>query len=609
MKSFPIGLTTFLALTLLCNFTHSSKRLEKLKALCQPIRVEDIDENFREIFTNSLNKVKEDTPNHPVTVSWSKTVALKEQFATSVPVGEGPFRTRRNINFQYVKYVELHNKNGKIGTNSETEKMMAGLMKWVDHADNKDFHKFLVYKFYCVSLSSKDEPVTIPKQPQYIRQTSDEFVFVGLRFTTTLMSKLKLGHSPSRKITIPMDQKLRILAHMIRLSDFLGTIDMKICDYKVVNFALIETEDPHYVFKMIEENQQRYVNMNMIHLTSPNLVSKETECRVATSQNKISPMAFNEKFFSPENQKEGFLVDPYGLSFSFSMMMISMEYLYSEKNTDVVSYLNTYINEYFKHASNARKSEFLSMNFIYKNGTGKFTATQAEVYENFEEYLDYNVNRLTLHELMKKYKEVPALVIANKEEFIDSYLTTNRDYDRDERFNGYNFIEKLFYLVYYNKLKNGSFRRLEKFHTSYSKTLIDFYEQIYPKNNLNVPKDPELVFPPQVMSKLVDYIISVKFNAIMIGIYYGCVKVLFLSYTKKNSNPINYLSTLDKMSSATNNAKQFLLNEFAKLKKRHVIDIVFQVRNGNILIRGFDSLKIILMTSKKVKRVGKMLEI
>lgn len=590
----------FLALT----FNVRAEFLETIKTVCPIFDVESLPENFKELYQNSVqnlsNKIKlklENDDNGSITEK------------TQLPYNYPPKNEDEPLGNMMLSLIYFTEKIGKDGKPINSDKINNNLNKTLKlnlkyGFGQTDFGKYFVSFLYCFRLPG----LVIPNEKgvENIQEIREHKIFYVMEAPTQTMAvTLKRGYvNPEKRIIISVLNRLKIVRHVIMGTQYLKKIGMKVCRFRIFNFTFIPVQKrEEVVFTALHPHTQKYVKYKLNQFITDDLIPVEQPCIENKPFYKYSPEAFNPKNIEDKLYEKGQIFDEFAGEFSLAIFMLGFEYLYRIAPVDITEVLLCFSKQYFTK----KDSDKASMYDIYWDYCGDKFNGYADVLEKTEDYLSWNVNRLQMYQHMKKFKQLRPSEIADKETFFDSFISQNIEYDKEERYIGYHFMTHMLFKIYLNLIKKTSYQSIDKWHNNFEAELIDFYELIYPRSPLTIPKNPRYIFDEKTVNQLTDFIISIKFSDQLLGIYYDTVALAYKNYVNPKTNVTLYLETIDKAIEKHDQALRFLLREFSEIKTRYLVDIVFQVRNGKIFIRGYEALKVILLTNKKIKTQGMLL--
>ena len=578
--------------------------LEDINKFCKVIDFDSIPEPFRETFQSTVqnlvnqNKLKSATEDFS-TLSDRTTLPLKFP-----PKGPDDPASMKTISLHYI--IEKIGKDGTvINQQSIDQKLSKAVRLNLKYGFGQtDFSKYFLATEYCFQL-----PVVVQNNEKSVENIKEirehKIFFVSDIASLTAAVILKRGYvNPENKIIITVLNRLKIIRHLIQGTLYLKTIGMKVCRFRMFNFTFIPTIDKDAaVFTALHPSKQKYVKYKLNQFITNDLIPSDQECIENSKLYKYSPEAFNPDNIRDDLYKQGKIIDEFAGEFSLATFMLGFEYLYRVAPVDITEVLLCYTKQYFIKPDQKDAKRF-SMYDIYWDYCKDFFKGYPDVLEKTEDYLSWNVNRLQLYQFMKSFRQLRPSVIADKENFFDSYISQIDEYDKKDRYIGYKFITNMLFRIYLRQIKKLSFESIDKWHDHFEGELIDSYELIYPRSPLTIPKNPGYIFDEKNINQLIDYIISIKFSSQQLGIYYDTVALAYKNYADPSTNVTSYLETIDRAIEKQEQALRFLRREFSQIKPRYLVDIVFQVRNGKIFIRGFEALKVILITNKKIKTQG-----
>jgi hypothetical protein len=473
----------------------------------------------------------------------------------------------------------------------------------------EQFSKYFSLYLYCFSFP--EVPYDNPgyASPEGVeKNTRRRFIFFKRPVNRTLQLMLKMGYQiPEQKVVITIKNRLKIVRHIIKMHGFLISIDLKVCRFRFMTLLLYPLKSKKdATFTAIAGAEQNYMYYQLLSSVTEQIQMKDTPCIESVPERRYSPGSMDPENIDENLYKQGKILDNKARQFSLAILALGFEYMYRVEPVDVSDVLMCYTRQYWAHIKKYNINKY-STEDLYWDHCDKWVKNYYEIRDKMEVYLSYNVNRLQIYSHMKQFKELPPSIIADKENFFEAYMFQNPEYDFQERFLSYQFISLLVFKMNFQNLKQKSFNFLENFQTKMESTFMDYYELIYPKSTYTIPKDPKLLFDENTRNNLIEYIASIKFDDQLLGVYFDLILNCFNNYLNPDTSVLDYLDMVNTLIQKHDDAVDFMVTEIPRIKSRNLVDIVFQVRNGKIFIRGYDAMRVIILSNKKVKATGILL--
>ena len=521
------------------------------------------------------------------------------------------------LNAQYYSYRKQYDSSGKFLNDSDFG--LFGINPFIkdlfykNNADpevRKNFSKYFSFFLYCFSMPevelNKDAIATVPSNVS--RVAVRRFIFMQRPVRQTLQVMLKLGYqNPEKKFIITIKNRMKILRHIIQMQQFLKTIDMKLCRFRFGTLLLYKVPSGKLAtFSAISSTKQDYHHFHILNLVNEHIYPKDHPCVESSPERRYSPEAFNPKNFDQSMYEKGKIHDDYANQFSLAMLALGFEYMYRVSPVDITDTLICFSRQYFANVKKNKIAKYSTYD-LYWDNCSDFVKNYPDIRDKFETFLSYQYNRMIMYNYMKKFAKLPPSVVADKENFFDSFFDREEDYEFESRFVAYHFVAFMIFKMNFKNLKKITFNYLQGFQDSMEVTFMDFYELIYPKSSYTIPKHPKVLFDESNLNKLIEYICSIKYDDQLVGIYFDVIQGCFKNYISPTSGVTDYLPLLDHVISKHDEAMEFMTKEFKRMKLRDLVDIVYQVRNGKVYMRGYDALKVIILTNKRVMAQGMLL--
>ncbi|MEL6803146.1 MAG: hypothetical protein AAFO91_05085, partial [Bacteroidota bacterium] len=517
--------------------------------------------------------------------------------------------------FKAIRVVMFYDKNNNILNRNNLQMDYNREASYLFNINDPYIQDYVETSLYCFRLEDEDvqENYTNPDYKQAVKVRRAKLYFVNLygvgTFQSVFTKDLPIRMTDEKRrddtggllesdyLILTITERFKIMSHLIKFIKYSRSKGKYLCSLSSFNFLLVQNKYKP-TFKMIDSKTNRPVSFQILFSSPKAFINLDQTCQNRTDLLNTSPYGFVKQYKNDRGEQVLGFQDNYGLLYSFVMMLLSVE-------TDFRFYLKNsaaIVNQFaIRNMQTLEKEgkQYVSMYDRYHQQQEQIDAVDQEfTKEKFDHYMNYNVNRITLYDSIRKYIQLPYSVIGDKNLFLQSILTRSPRFNKKKSFIGHVFMVNLYFQVFYTEVQNSISSGTERYLDKFEKKFIELYEEVYPKQALQYPKDPNLVFTEIVLNQMIQYILTEKFSLLMIKIYFNNIMRLYGQYKNPAYMDTHDFKELDSMILEYELAEKFLNKEVPKMDRRLFVDSVFQMRNGTIHIRGYDSFRVIVLSQK-----------
>ena len=357
---------------------------------------------------------------------------------------------------------------------------------------------------------------------------------------------------------------------------------------------------------MIESETNQPISFRLCFTGLGTFIDNTQECWNQRVAQNNSPFAFIEEGEDDRGNSMMFLKDKYSLIYSFVFMILSLETDFRLKIKDSARFVNQFAVRFLETQA-LDKRPYKSMFTTYNTGNLVDKNDHEVIWEKFNTFLGYNVNRISVYDTIREFIKLPPSIIGDRELLIQTILTRSDTFNKKKNFIGHLFVAQLYFMVFHEQVQKSIITCTEGYINRSEAKFLDLYEEVYPTQNLMYPKDPNLVFTDIIVHQMIQFIVAQKYSILMIRVYFNTIKKLFSKYKRPQFFDTHGFGEIDTLIHEHGIAERFLAKEIFKLDRRLLIDSLFQVRNGEVFIRGFDSFRVVVISHQNRHRGGALL--
>ena len=600
--------------------------LESAKSTCPLLTIDQIHPDFRERYQEAIESQKEflkEADKQKDDNIKNKGTVLKMP-ATELPIDENKkYEKRYRAWFKALRMILFYDKDGNILNRNNMQIDYNQEASYLANINDPHIKKFVATSLYCFRLEEEEveENYSIKDFPKAVKVRRAKIYFVNMYGVGTLHSvfekelPIKLTNEHRKDDTgqiidtdyliLPIIERFRIMSHLIKFIRYSRSKGKFLCSLSSFDFLLIQNKhDP--TFKLIDAKSNRPISFKILFNSPYGFINTDQTCKNRDKLLNSSPYGIIKPYTNDRGEREMGFFDNYALLYSFAMMLMSLE-------TDYRFYLKSsadLVNQFAIRNLQTLQDEgkpYVSMYDRYNYPQQNIDKLDQEfLKDKFDTYLSYNVNRITLYESIRSFIKLPPSVIGDKDLFLESILTRSNEFDKKKAFVGHIFMVHLYFQVFYSEVQKAISSGIERYIENFEKKFITLYEEVYPTQALNYPKDPNVVFTDVALNQMVQFILTEKFSLLMTKIYFNNIMKIFGIYQNPEYMDNHEFKELDSLILEYQLAEKFLNKEVFKMDRRLFIDSIFQIRNNKINVRGFDAFRVVVL-SQKANRGGRSL--
>lgn len=521
------------------------------------------------------------------------------------------------------RIILFYDKDNNILNRNNLQSKYPILMNFLTNINDPYIRKFVLISYYCFRTEEEEveENYSNEAYPTAVKIRRANIFFLNPTgigslhnvFDVNFAALMKKdnrrddfgGDIVSDYLVLPITERFKILSFLIKFVKYVRRKGKFVCTLNAKGFMLIQTKK-NPLFKMIESETNQPISFRLSFTGVGTFIDNKQNCWNQRVAQNNSPYAFIEEGEDDRGNTMMFLFDKYSLIFSFVFMILSLETDFRLKMKNSARFVNQFAVRFLETQA-ANDQPYKSMFSTYNDENLIDKNDHEIIWEKFNTFLGYNVNRISAYDTIKEFIKLPPSIVGDREQLIETILTRSDKFNKKKNFVGHLFVAQLYFMVFHQQVQKSIITGTEGYIDRTEAKFLDLYEEVYPKQNLMYPKDPNLVFTDIIVHQMIQFIVAQKYSILMIRVYFNTIKKLFSKYKLPHFFDTHDFEEIDTLIQEYAITERFLVKEVFKLDRRLLIDSLFQVRNGEVFIRGFDSFRVVVLSHQNSNRGGALL--